>query len=335
MMYRDEEGDNIIFNVETKKRRVVLGVDNEQIAEGAKFDLSADGKFMLVAREFQKIFRHSFAAFYDIVNLETKQVLHITVDGKQDPLVYAEWSPVGNSLIFVHYNNLFYKASPTSDEIRITSDGNPSIYNGIPDWVYEEEIFSSNKAMWFSPKGDQLTFIKFNDTDTPILSLPVYGPPGSPEFQYTKGITIHYPKSGSNNPTVRLFHVNLLNLTKGPETQLTEMEPPESFKNIEHIITTVSWSDNENVISTWMNRVQNKAIIQNCVLSTCRDVKELESKTGWIELFSSPLFSKDGKQIAIIASQEQVCFLFLFFLTHQGLTTLISLLRELMEVIAI
>lgn len=310
MMYRDEEGDNIIFNVETKKRRVVLGVDNEQIAEGAKFDLSADGKFMLVGREFQKIFRHSFAAFYDIVNLETKQVLHITVDGKQDPLVYAEWSPVGNSLIFVHYNNLFYKASPTSDEIRITADGNPSIYNGIPDWVYEEEIFSSNKAMWFSPNGDQLTFIKFNDTETPILSLPVYGPPGSPEFQYTKGITIHYPKSGSNNPTVRLFHVNLLNLTKGREAQLTEMEPPESFKNIEHIITTVSWSDNENVISTWMNRVQNKAIIQNCVLSTCRDVKELESKTGWIELFSSPLFSKDGKQIAIIASQEQVNYFF-------------------------
>ena len=34
-----------------------------------------------------------------------------------------------------------------SDE-RITTDGIPdTVYNGIPDWVYEEEVLSTNKGL--------------------------------------------------------------------------------------------------------------------------------------------------------------------------------------------
>lgn len=49
------------------------------------------------------------------------------------------WGPVGNSLIYVHINNIFYKSSVTSGEvIQVTTDGMYlQIYNGVPDWVYE------------------------------------------------------------------------------------------------------------------------------------------------------------------------------------------------------
>lgn len=38
------------------------------------------------------------------------------------------------------------------------------VFNGMPDWVYEEEIFASNKAFWMPSSGDKLCFAKFNDS---------------------------------------------------------------------------------------------------------------------------------------------------------------------------
>lgn len=37
-------------------------------------------------------------------------------------------------------NNLYYQASVTSEVEQVTSDGQqPTVFNGIPDWVYEGE----------------------------------------------------------------------------------------------------------------------------------------------------------------------------------------------------
>lgn len=57
-----------------------------------------------------------------------------------------------------------------------------------------EEVFSSNEALWFSPSGSKLVFGYFDDTNTPIMTIPFYGYPGSLTFQYTSTIPIHYPK---------------------------------------------------------------------------------------------------------------------------------------------
>jgi len=38
------------------------------------------------------------------------------------------------------------------------------IYNGIPDWVYEEEVLDTNKALHASPDGKFLAFAQFNDS---------------------------------------------------------------------------------------------------------------------------------------------------------------------------
>ena len=30
-----------------------------------------------------------------------------------------------------------------------------TVFNGIADWVYEEEVISDTRALWFSPDGRQ------------------------------------------------------------------------------------------------------------------------------------------------------------------------------------
>lgn len=91
---------------------------------------------------------------------------------------------------------MYYKKTPNDTEIQITTDGGPeqSIVNGVPDWVYEEEVFSSNSATWFSPDGKKIVYIKFNDAKVPLMTLPIYGTPGDPNFQYPHHIALHYPK---------------------------------------------------------------------------------------------------------------------------------------------
>lgn len=64
-----------------------------------------------------------------------------------------------------------------------------------------EEVFGSNKALWFSPSGSKLAFGYFDDSHTPIITIPFYGYPGSLMFfQYTSAITIHYPKVSERVP---------------------------------------------------------------------------------------------------------------------------------------
>ena len=49
--------------------------------------------------------------------------------------------------------------------VRLTQDGEvDAIYNGIPDWVYEEEVLGTNTAMHTSPDGQLMLYAQFNDS---------------------------------------------------------------------------------------------------------------------------------------------------------------------------
>lgn len=51
-----------------------------------------------------------------------------------------------------------------------------------------------------------------------------------------------------------------------------EILAPEAVRDIEHVITAVSWLNNETVVSVWMNRIQNQAYLQTCTGSNCNMV---------------------------------------------------------------
>ena len=66
-------------------------------------------------------------------------------------------------------------------DVQITDDGIiDTIYNGIPDWVYEEEILSTNKAMYFTSNGTRIAFAQFNDSNVEEFYYTKYGSPSQP-----------------------------------------------------------------------------------------------------------------------------------------------------------
>ena len=96
--------------------------------------------------------------------------------------------------------------SPSEEPIRITNTGSPSIFNGVPDWCYEEEIFSSDFTLFFSPSSTLLAYLSFDEAQVDTYSFPIYNPTFNNHevVPYTQNINMKYPKPGYSNPIVSL-----------------------------------------------------------------------------------------------------------------------------------
>ncbi|XP_076294344.1 venom dipeptidyl peptidase 4 isoform X2 [Lasioglossum baleicum] len=309
ILYRDEAGNLVIYNVTSKEPRIILNASNPALSSSFDHQISADGKYLLLAIDYQKLYRHTYLAHYRIVNLRTLTDVSLTANDSMS-LQLATWAPRGNALVYVYQNNIYYRPeAEVAEDYQITNTGVfGTIYNGVPDWVYEEEVFGSNKALWFSPSGTKLAFGYFDDTLTPIITIPFYGYPGSLTFQYTSAISIHYPKSGTVNPTVKLFYVDLEKVVQG-NVNLTEIEHPAELNSQERILSAVAFPTDNLVYATWMNRVQNKAYFHFCYVDglapNCTVMLKYFEERGWVEQFEPPVFTEDGNSFLTILPQKQ------------------------------
>ncbi|XP_076270794.1 venom dipeptidyl peptidase 4-like isoform X2 [Rhynchophorus ferrugineus] len=297
-LYTSDEGHLMLYDVTAGSSKIILHVNSSILPSAIEFDLSADGRYLLVSHDYQKLYRHSFKARYSVINLETgiRSMLNNGLD-----LLLVKWAPVGNGLAFIFENNIYYKIGAEANETIQITNTTGFITNGMPDWVYEEEIFSSNKALWFSPDGKKLSFVRFNDSTTPVMVVPVYGEPGSLYFQYPRANIIKYPKAGTPNPTVQLFYVDL----DGYIT--SELEVPTELENLQPVITAVVWSSSDSVVAIWMNRVQNQAavVLYENGSSVPKIIKSIYESRGWVELFVPPKVSQDGTLIALLLSKTE------------------------------
>uniref|UniRef100_A0A8B9PAX2 Dipeptidyl peptidase 4 n=1 Tax=Apteryx owenii TaxID=8824 RepID=A0A8B9PAX2_APTOW len=244
-----------------------------------------------------QLWRHSYTASYHIYDFNTSSIL----DSRLLPndTQYISWSPVGHKLAYVWNNNVYIKASPTAEAVQITKDGEENkIFNGIPDWVYEEEMFGTHSALWWSPSGNFLAYASFNDTEVPLIEYSFYS---EDTLQYPKTVRIPYPKAGAKNPTVQFFIVDTQSL---PAFNSTEISPPAEIKSGDHYLSVVTWVTDERICLQWLRRIQNFSVLTVCDFAratgnwTCPKEKQRteESRTGWIGTFqpSVPYFAPDN-----------------------------------------
>uniref|UniRef100_A0A8C3JGT0 Dipeptidyl peptidase 4 n=1 Tax=Calidris pygmaea TaxID=425635 RepID=A0A8C3JGT0_9CHAR len=239
-----------------------------------------------------QLWRHSYTASYYIYDFNNAGLL-------PNDIQYISWSPVGNKLAFVWNNNVYIKASPTASFLNITENGEENkIFNGIPDWVYEEEMFGTHSALWWSPNGDFVAYATFDDTEVPVIEYSFYS---EDTLQYPKTIRIPYPKAGATNPTVRFFIVDTRSL---PDFHSVEISPPAVLKSEDHYLSVVTWVTDERICLQWLRRIQNFSVLTVCDFEnatgnwSCPQEKQFteESRTGWIGRFqpSVPHFAPDN-----------------------------------------
>ena len=181
------------------------------------YSFSPDGSKLLIATETSYIYRRTYKAEHYLYSLKrniegkiNNVVERLSEGGPQQAPVF---SPDGNMVAFVRENNIFLvKLLYGNSESQVTEDGKRNeVLNGIPDWVYEEE-FSMNRALEFSADSKMLAFIRWDESQVPMYSFPLFAgeyPRHEALAKYPGEYTYKYPKTGEVNSTVSVHSFDI------------------------------------------------------------------------------------------------------------------------------
>lgn len=241
--------------------------------------ISADSTRVLIASNATKQYRHSYFADYFILDVASGESTPL-VDDQVGDIQYAELAPTGDAIAFVRGNNLFLRDHATGEITQVTDDGSPDMFHGVPDWVYEEEIYGDRYALWFSPDATFVAFLSFNETGVGTFTIPYYMDNQKLAPTYPDELDLRYPKVGSKNPTVQL---NILNVPKATY----EPVAIDAFSPDELIIGEVAWvtDGHSAVILRAYNRVQDldAHVVVDPTTLEAKKVRERDGTDGWLE----------------------------------------------------
>ncbi|XP_030642290.1 inactive dipeptidyl peptidase 10 [Chanos chanos] len=299
VIYKNHNGHVIKFNILTNETVIVLMNSTFVAFKATKYSISPDMKYVLFAYDVKQVYRHSFTASYIIYNIFTREVWELDPpEVLNSRLQHAAWGVQGQQLVYIFENNIYYQSDVKSNSLRLTSSGKEGvIFNGIADWLYEEEILQSHVAHWWSPDGERLAFLVLNDSLVPNMALPSFT-----GATYPKGKQYPYPKAGQPNPEVKLFVVNLY----GP-THTLELTPPDDVRFREHYVVMVKWISKTKTAVRWLNRAQNMSVLTVCDTTTGACIKRHEETSEiWLSKQNQkPFFSSDGSRFFLTVPVKQ------------------------------
>jgi len=308
----EEEGTKIVkYSYATGKVVDTLlnlsALKEAEIKSVKEYEFSSDESRILLMTNPEKIYRRSFTADYFVFSFKNKELVPLSKNGKQR---LATFSPNGNRIAFARNNNLFIHNVLFGSEIRITKDGEwNKIQNGTPDWVYEEE-FEFNRAFAWSPDGNFLAYIKFNESEVKMFNMTKFeglNPQVKENALYPENYTYKYPKAGEKNSSVEVFVYNV-------EDRITKRMDVGEEKD--QYIPRIKWTQDPKMLSIYrLNRLQNKLEL---LLANARtgssNVMYKQENTYYVEEgnFDYLTYLKDGKRFIYLDEKDGFNHLYLY-----------------------
>ncbi|KAI9016373.1 dipeptidyl peptidase IV N-terminal region-domain-containing protein [Phycomyces nitens] len=304
--------DILLESIEDGKSTVYVKADDLVVGQGLldvnSFELSQDAEYIMLRTNRTNQWRHSYYSNIYVYKNSDKSLfplLNTSTVADRPTISYAAWSSTGHQMAYVKNNDLYITDLTTHR--RVTFDGSPTVFNGVPDWVYEEEVFSSNFALWWSPDSSHLAYLRFNETAVPEFHMPLYT---ASDSSYPDELKIKYPKAGAANPLVSLHIYSLKsnqsvmvtrNSTEDAHIKVTSTH--KDFEDDNRLITDVTWATttNTHLLFKQMNRVQDHSItslvtvspdISKSTVTKAREYKPTDG--GWIDTSQSMVFLADN-----------------------------------------
>ena len=217
-----------------------------------------------------------------IYNIRSKALTRLTSAAGDEE--QATFSPDGKLVAFVRDNNLYTIDVATRSEHQLTTDGARKIFNGVLDWVYEEEVYGRGlpKAYWWSPDSKSIAYLKLDDTKVPDFTVVDHIPP------HQKLEVTPYPKAGDPNPVATLY---VADLATGASTRADRLGDPASM-----LIVDVSWRPDSSMVVFEVQDREQTWLDVNEVPRGGGDTRRLlhETTKAWVNVEGSPFFLKDG-----------------------------------------
>ena len=202
---------------------------------------------------------------------------------------------------------LAYSAS--TSPIRVTTSGNASLFHGVPDWIYEEEVLAEDYALWWSPDSSKLAFLRLDETAVEEYKFPIYNPTEDSYsvIPYTEDVAIKYPKPGYNNPLVSVHVFDLEAYLSQSESAtasvadeaVVDLRWSGSFPSNNSVINQVAWVDDSMLVLKEVTRAADHGNVVLFDLGTAGSggtatgevVRKLgidgeEGDEGWIDAVS-------------------------------------------------
>ena len=283
---------------------------NQASAEATK-------RYKLEWKNEQKLFRHSFYADYYLYDTQKRDTIWLT----DAPVRDAVMSPNGKYVVYAKAdNNLYIYKVDFKTEVAITTDENTEIFNGISDWLYEEE-FGTTGLFAFSPDNKQVAFVRLDETEVPTFSWQTFLPASKNSLEEARGASyslelkgselypelhsLRYPKAGAANAKASVCVYDIHYKT------IRQMQLPDYMDGYLPRITwtplsTPTKKDEQptsDLVVLHLNRDQNRMDVLkgNPKSTVCHPFYKEESKKYFVnyELFDEWQWLSDGRVIVV------------------------------------
>lgn len=257
---------------------------------------SKDFKKVLVTSDHQKNWRHSSTGLYWIFDVETQTGEPVDPENPHGRIQIASWSPQSDAVVFTRDNNMFIRKLDSKEVTQITQDGGAELFYGVPDWVYEEEVFSGDSATWWSEDGKYVAFLRTDESMVPtypvqyFLSRPSGESPKAGEESYPEVRNIKYPKAGAPNPIVSLQFYDV------EKREAFDIKIKDDFADDNRLITEIVWAGStKQVLVRETNRESDtlKLVLMDVEKRTGKTVRTenvAELDGGWMEVSHTTTF---------------------------------------------
>jgi dipeptidyl-peptidase-4 len=257
-------------------------------------------RFRLGYTNEKKLFRHSFFANHYLYDTQK----HDTIWLSNEPVRDAVMSPNGKYVVYAKAdNNLYIYKVDFKTEVAITTSTNIDIFNGISDWLYEEE-FGTTTLFAFSPDSKQVAFVRLDETAVPSFSWQTYLNDDDGAL-YPSLHSLRYPKAGEANASASVCVYDIHYKT------IRTMELPSQMDGY---LPRIVWTPlskptkkdeqpTSDIVILHVNRDQNKIDVLkgNPKSTVCHPFYSEESKKYFVnyELFDEWQWLNDGRVIVV------------------------------------
>ena len=297
--------DRLMDIMQNYNAKTMSTLEMDSVLASKENSQTANNRYRLEYENEQKLFRHSFFADYYLVDTQKRNARTRVSDA---PIRDAKMSPNGKYVVYAKAdNNLYIYKVDFKTEVAITTDTNTEIFNGISDWLYEEE-FGTTGLFAFSPDNKQVAFVRLNETEVPTFSWQTYlnnEAEGETTPMYPQLHSLRYPKAGSPNAKASICIYDIYYKT------IRTMELPDKMDGY---LPRVTWTPlskptkkgdlpTSDVVILHLNRDQNKMDVLkgNPKSTVCHPFYSEESKKYFVnyELFDQWQWLDDGRVIVI------------------------------------
>ena len=237
------------------------------------FSFSLDQQKVLLFTNTKKVWRLNTKGDYWVFNFKTNTLRQIGTSLKPSSLMFAKFSPDGNTIAYVSENNLYTEDDASGTIKPLTFNGTITLINGTFDWAYEEEFACRDGFRW-SPDSKSIAYWQVDASDIKKFYMV-----NNTAAIYSQLVPLEYPKVGEKPSACSVGVVNI----SDAKTRWMNI-PGDPSQN--YLVRMEFIPNTNDLLIQQLNRKQNqiKLYMVDALKGSAKIIYE-ESDEAWVDLF--------------------------------------------------